>query len=423
MKFNKTLIALAAVFFILGAVRIFSQPVLNENSITFENSQTATLVGQDGIIMRTVDGGLSWTEQLSGVTNVLNSIDQTSYTDNTGNPVTLQLAVGDNGILIKSTDAGMSWKLGNSNSVETLNDIIIYSPEMMFISGTNGTLLRSIDFGETWVPFVLSTTKSLNHVAVFSPNTQAATINAVVVGDSGTVFATMNMEDWYSISVPTTENLLSAASMNDILVCAGSNGTILKSTNKGNDWVVSNSGITTSIFDLSFINATTVIGSSENGVMVRSEDIGDNWSVIVTPATVDLFAVNFGTETFGISTGAEGTEIYTTDGGATWFSDMTASSTVNNKKEPVMLSQNYPNPFNPSTIINYTLTGNSNISIKVFDMTGREVRTLVNSYHGAGTYSVNFNAINLSSGIYFYVMRVNNGSNEITKTMRMILTK
>ncbi len=422
MKLNKTLITLTAVLFILTAVKIFSQPILSENSIKFENALTATLVGQDGLIMRTVDGGVIWSEQTSGITNVLNSIDYVSY-DNAGVPVNMQIAVGENGIILKSIDNGITWNNITSGTIENLNDIAIYSADMIFVCGSNGTILRSIDFGETWTPMLIGTTNSLNHLAVFTPSTQIATPSAVVVGNEGVVFATLNMEDWFSVQVPTTENLISVTTLNDILICAGNNGTIIKSIDKGNNWVVSNSGITTIIYDLSFINATTVIGSSENGVMVRSEDLGDNWTTITTPATVDLFAVNFGSETFGISIGAEGTEIYTTDGGATWISSMSSAAAKNNQKETVKLNQNYPNPFNPSTIINYTVNDNSNISIKVYDMTGREVRTLVNSYQGAGTYSVSFNAANLSSGIYFYVMRVNNGSNEITKTMRMILTK
>ncbi len=422
MKLNKTLITIAALFFILSAVKILSQPVLlNQNGIKFEDVQTATLVGQDGLIMRTEDGGLNWTEQTSGITNVLNSIDYISYHENT---VNMQFTVGENGIILKSIDDGLSWNIIESGTIENLNDVVIYSPEMILVSGNNGTLLSSNDFGETWNPVVLETSNSLNHIAVFEPSTQAATINAVVVGDNGTCFATINMQDWFEVTVPTTENLLSVTSMGDVLICAGENGTILKSINKGVDWIVSSSGIITNIYDIIFVNATTVIGSSENGVMVRSEDLGDNWITITTPANVDLFAVNFGSELFGISTGAEGTEIYTTDGGTTWVSGInTASANKNTPKEPVILNQNYPNPFNPSTIINYTVNDNSNISIKVYDMTGREIRTLVNSFQNAGTYSVSFNATNLASGIYFYVLRVNSGSNEITKTMRMILTK
>ena len=66
------------------------------------------------------------------------------------------------------------------------------------------------------------------------------------------------------------------------------------------------------------------------------------------------------------------------------------------------LSQNYPNPFNPSTTINYTITNDEKVSLKVYDLLGREVASLVDGYKPAGNYSVSFNANELASGVYIY---------------------
>jgi len=74
------------------------------------------------------------------------------------------------------------------------------------------------------------------------------------------------------------------------------------------------------------------------------------------------------------------------------------------------LMQNYPNPFNPSTVISYTIPAESFVELKVFDILGREVSTLVNGMQKAGTYKVNFNAENLSSGVYFYRIKTDNFS-------------
>lgn len=70
--------------------------------------------------------------------------------------------------------------------------------------------------------------------------------------------------------------------------------------------------------------------------------------------------------------------------------------------EKFSLSQNYPNPFNPSTIIRYTIPVSGMVSLKVFDLLGREVNTLLNGYQNAGSYTVNFSGDGLSSGIYIY---------------------
>ena len=72
------------------------------------------------------------------------------------------------------------------------------------------------------------------------------------------------------------------------------------------------------------------------------------------------------------------------------------------------LSQNYPNPFNPTTVIKYSIPEVTNVKLKIYDMLGREIRTLVNQEQSAGIYNLEFNATNLSSGVYFY--RIEAGS-------------
>jgi hypothetical protein len=83
------------------------------------------------------------------------------------------------------------------------------------------------------------------------------------------------------------------------------------------------------------------------------------------------------------------------------------------------LMQNYPNPFNPSTVIAYQLPVVSTVTLKIYDMLGREVKTLVNDRQAPGLHSVTFNAINLASGVYLY--RLQAGS--YTETKRFVLLK
>ena len=83
------------------------------------------------------------------------------------------------------------------------------------------------------------------------------------------------------------------------------------------------------------------------------------------------------------------------------------------------LSQNYPNPFNPSTTISYTIAKKSFVKIIVYDITGSEISNLVNSEKDAGTYKINFNALNLASGMYIYQIQADN----YTATKKMVLLK
>jgi predicted acyl esterase len=83
------------------------------------------------------------------------------------------------------------------------------------------------------------------------------------------------------------------------------------------------------------------------------------------------------------------------------------------------LSQNYPNPFNPATIIEYTLAGKNLVTVKIFDILGREINTLVNEVKDAGNYEVLFDGSKLSSGVYFYTIK----SGNFTDAKRMLLVK
>ena len=83
------------------------------------------------------------------------------------------------------------------------------------------------------------------------------------------------------------------------------------------------------------------------------------------------------------------------------------------------LSNNYPNPFNPSTKINYSITKQSYVTLKVFDVLGREIETLINKEQPQGNYEVEFDAPTLTSGIYFYRIQAGN----FVDTKKMILLR
>ncbi|HMS64716.1 MAG TPA: T9SS type A sorting domain-containing protein [Ignavibacteria bacterium] len=89
------------------------------------------------------------------------------------------------------------------------------------------------------------------------------------------------------------------------------------------------------------------------------------------------------------------------------------------------LFQNYPNPFNPSTIISYQLESNGNVNLKVYDVRGKEVNTLVNQRQNAGRYNVEFSGNGMNSGVYFYKLEMfDEKSNQIfTETKSMFLIK
>jgi hypothetical protein len=83
------------------------------------------------------------------------------------------------------------------------------------------------------------------------------------------------------------------------------------------------------------------------------------------------------------------------------------------------LSNNYPNPFNPMTSIQYVIGSRQFVSLKVYDVLGTEIETLVNEEKTAGSYAINWNAENLPSGVYFYSLQ----AGDFIQTKKMILLK
>ena len=99
------------------------------------------------------------------------------------------------------------------------------------------------------------------------------------------------------------------------------------------------------------------------------------------------------------------------------FNQDTITSVKENFAQPreFYLFQNFPNPFNPTTTIEYTLQRNSNVTIKIYNTLGEQVKTLVNKYQTIGNYKISFNANNLTSGVYFY--QLTTGGGIITRKM------
>ena len=91
----------------------------------------------------------------------------------------------------------------------------------------------------------------------------------------------------------------------------------------------------------------------------------------------------------------------------------------NTAPEDFQLEQNYPNPFNPVTNINYSLPSRNFLSIKIYDVKGNLIETLVNEVQNPGKYSVNWNAEKYPSGVYYYSLK----TNKFTETKKMLLIK
>ena len=150
----------------------------------------------------------------------------------------------------------------------------------------------------------------------------------------------------------------------------------------------------------------------------NATELPDNWYW----GTKDSIDLSYGTTARSYTAGDYGLPL----GDLNWFPDKKTVwlTGVNDKKNDNLLTkfsleQNYPNPFNPSTVIKYNLAKSHFVTLKIFNLLGQEVASLVNQQQTVGEHTVNFKANNLSSGIYFYQLK----SGSFSQTKKMMLLK
>jgi hypothetical protein len=182
----------------------------------------------------------------------------------------------------------------------------------------------------------------------------------------------------------------------------------------GSKWIVSDTAFTyKSVFGFT-ANGSTIFAATEDGVY-STNDYGANWNDINTDmgnmCTTDLFIT--------------GALLFASTDNGLWKRPLAEITSIDGKKtneslpRKFSLSQNYPNPFNPTTSIHYQLKTKSHVQLTIFDITGREVKKLVNQSQNPGQYSVNFNAGNFASGIYIYRLK----TDSFERSRKMILLR
>jgi hypothetical protein len=188
------------------------------------------------------------------------------------------------------------------------------------------------------------------------------------------------------------------------------------------------------VYDLQMTSTGTLVHvKAENAnVYVQSSLDGSHWSSFsqVNPTANTATGKN----TFGISTAL----VDNANIGIAWIDTTTGNDEIfyrkmaiptapavgvaeinNSAPSQFALNQNYPNPFNPTTVISYQLSVSSKVNLKICDLLGRKVTTLVNGVESAGHHAINFDGSGMPSGIYFYRLQ----AGTYTATRKLVLMK
>ncbi|MBZ0199670.1 MAG: T9SS type A sorting domain-containing protein, partial [Ignavibacteriaceae bacterium] len=193
---------------------------------------------------------------------------------------------------------------------------------------------------------------------------------------------------------------------------------VIAPTNDGLIYAFDKNGSLVSGFPLEAENVYVVKGFNTSPTVIDIDGDGD----------IEIFAASLNKRVYGWDTpGIANKNIWSTfkgnaqrTGGKLFgYREPTVIHNINFTPLSFSLKQNYPNPFNPTTTIEYTLVATEFVSLKVFDLLGREVASLVNSVKQSGNYKINFDGSFLTSGIYFYTLSTEN----FKATNKMILLR
>ncbi|MFZ1289661.1 MAG: YCF48-related protein [Melioribacteraceae bacterium] len=300
----------------------------------------------NGRMYNTSDGGINWQEYLFAES--LNEMGYRIakgiyYIDNAR-----RIIIAQYGRILYTLDGGITWTKSDSVTAWDLNDISFANDEVGYVVVDRGTLLKTTDSGISWSVLPINTGNHLYGVNFTDAN------NGIVVGIYGM---------------------------------------ILKTTNGGLSWNEQQSGTYNHLFKVKFDNENNGMVIGEFGTILKTSDGGKTWIREESGTSVNLNDVSI-KDSIAMTVGDFGT-ILKKSGQIT---------TLDCTKIPheYFLSQNFPNPFNPGTTIEYSVPQKSQVTLKVYDLLGREITTLINEEKSVGNYSVKFDGSNLTSGIYFY---------------------
>lgn len=265
-----------------------------------------------GILRKTTDGGLTWTNLKSGTTENLHTVSFESFSDeyNKG------YAAGDNGLILKTTNGGTNWVPQFSGVTSTINDIDVARGDTVCAVTANGTVLRTTNGGINWSSQVVETGASIESIFYYS-----FTFGYITTG-TGKVYITNNAGiSWTLRTTPVTTPLYDITVSGSTIIAVGFDGVILRSTTAATSWTMTHiRGSNPSIKCIIAYSSTIFIGGNQDGTIIRTTNSGDTYDEIPPPKEGRHSIESIGAT--GVSTllaaGQNGFTLRTTDSGADW---------------------------------------------------------------------------------------------------------
>ncbi len=383
------------------------------NTVSAVNQNVGWIGGNGGVVLRTINGGTNWTNVTGSPIGTADVYAICGIDANTCLVTTTPNAT----FVYRTSNGGVNWTQVFTQATGFIDDIKMQNANTGFMYGdpvgARWSLWKTTNGGVNW-----------DSAGLYLPQagTEAGWNNAMWLVGNNLWFGTNNTRVYYS-------------------------------TNFGTNWLFGATTGTVNGYSVAFTNAGG-IGFTGQTVAVKSTNGGANWATFTLPGSGTCYSFNNVLDRFWY---CRGTGVYwSSNSGANFVSQFADTGTYiamnlkldgniirgwavtsngriaryhelisgitnnqNNTPENYTLLQNYPNPFNPSTKISFSLPKAGNVTLVVYDILGREVATIMNEFTTAGNHTINFNASNLSSGVYFYKIQ----AGDFTDTKKMMLIK
>jgi len=377
-----------------GAINTFSDEM--DFSLTNENGipQSRGIDFSRGAFFKSTNGGVTWFEYGTMPADCYYVTYFQFVNANTGMCIaSVQNETGADMNILKTTNGGLTWTktihdevIRQYNAINYVNENLAFTAGYIFTdTSKHGVIMRTTNGGLNWTSLVADTT---TYTGIFFTSN---TTGFITGGDArgGHIWKTTNQGDsWASICD------------RDSLIIQG-----VKFHNAGPVGIA---------YGVKFFTGKNfqpfALKTTDNGVTWKIQIIEDTHPrpTVTSGCMIDNFNYYLGGGTF------DAPRIYHTNNGG--------STSVNNVSvvaKEYSLKQNYPNPFNPVTSIQFSIPSRSNVTLKIYNSIGKEIVELLNEVKHEGSYEVKFDGGNLSSGVYYYKLSVDNFSD----TKKMILVK
>ena len=393
------------------------------NSVVFTDSLNGWVSGDSGLIIHTSNGGEDWETQFTN--DSLNVVNIFFVDDQNGWGSAWSNYYSPYGTFVLTTsNGGINWNSEYLSIGEAfVNSFYFLDSLTGFVLGSPGIFHRTTDGGSNWRAVNLDSSVASGFpphtIKFYTPQYGYACggLHDII----GVVWRTTDGgENWTTVVDALISEPLYDLHIFDslhVIVMGGDpeyGASQVVTTDGGDTWEYTNLGILGYTLDIGFRTATegwAPLATQQKFLFTSNS--GVSWNIIETPDSTIITSICFPDSVHGFGVGNNGNII-----------KYVYQKPSDVQPEPgnissFYLSQNYPNPFNPSTTIKYSILEDGFVKLAVYNMIGEEVTAIVNTTQKAGRYEVNFNASQLSSGVYLYRIETSN----FTSSKKLILLK